>query len=284
MPDFSESDALETLRYSAPRAQLADFITLLFAWTLQRDGFDGWMPAVDGQIVIRVAGKARLETLGGEIVELPPFALIGPLSATMRLVASPGYRAIGAGFTPVGLRSFLHVPANAVTDQAIDLSGICAADDLLRLVDQTGDLSIPHHGWKAIEGFLLQRLDQNRRFDHDRIAGIDQWLKRSTNPSVEELSATLELSLRQTARLTSMTHGLSPKLLAMRWRTQRAAEDFALAEPNLRTLAHFGFSDQSHMIRDFRRFVGTTPKRFVHDEDIARHTFAGPRKVGARLI
>lgn len=277
-------DPLQALRYSAPIAALAEAVTLMFAWTLHDGGYAGWMPAVDGQIVIRLAGKACLQTLDGKTIDLPPFALVGPLSGTMHLAASPGYRAIGAGLTPVGLRRLFDLPADAVTDRAIDLGALCAASDLSRLVERVGDPALPLRRWNALEAFLLPRLDTPRPSDIDRITAVDRWLKQSVNPSVDALSAALDLSLRQTARLTSASHGMSPKRLAMRWRAQAAAEHFALADPDNPTLAHFGFSDQSHMIRDFRRFVGTTPRRFVEDEEVARHIFTGPRNAGARLV
>jgi len=284
MGEETERDALQALRYSPPQVSLTNYITLLFAWTELKLGYDGWMPAVDAQVVIRIAGDAQLQTLDGKTIELPPFALVGPLSTTVRMVASPGYRAIGAGLTPGGLRTLFRVPASELVDRAIDLGGFFGLAGLDQVVQQAGDLRAPHHGWKVIEDLLFDRLWQVSPVNDERVLAVDRWLRSSLNPSVDRLAEILDLSPRQTARFTATSHGLSPKLLAIRRGAQSAAEHFALAAPDERDLAYLGYSDQSHMIRDFRRFIGTTPARFINAEDVARHAFAGPKTVGATLI
>lgn len=278
------ADVVESLRYSRPQLRLARHVTLLFAWSDLQARFDGWMPAVDGQVLIRIAGSARLETLDGTRIALPPCAVVGPLSTTVRMVASPGYRAIGAGLTPTGLRQLFRVPASELTDASADLRDFCGNARLESLVDRAGDLTRPHLAWQAMEDLLLEVQSRRAPSDDPRAEIVDDWMRGSVNPNVDALSERLGTSARHAARLTAASHGLSPKILAMRWRAQRAAAHFALADPGERSLAYLGFSDQSHMIREFRRFIGTTPSRLLDDDDIHRHTLAGPNDVGARLF
>jgi AraC-like DNA-binding protein len=72
------------------------------------------------------------------------------------------------------------------------------------------------------------------------------------------------LSPRQFRRRSIEETGLSPKRLCRVLRFRRAA---ALARrlPWAEAAAECGYSDQAHLIRDFREFTGSTPAAFVHD-------------------
>jgi len=82
---------------------------------------------------------------------------------------------------------------------------------------------------------------------------------------VRELAKGSNLSLRQFERRFKQLAGLSPKTLGRLIRFE-FTRDRLLRDP-LRPLAHlpsdFGYTDQSHFIRDFKTLAGWTPGEFI---------------------
>ena len=267
----------EALRYYPPSPALAPYVNLLFSWT-GAAGHAGWMPAIQGQIAIRLSGRGRFRFTDGRCVSPPPVAVIGPLSGTVHMTVSDGMRSVGAGLTATGWQLLTGLPADKGRDEVLDLGwlwGEAAVRTVLARLIEAGD-----HAVAVLDTILRARACSAFVRGDPRAAAIDRWLVASPAFDLDGLAHWLALSPRQVARLTLATHGLSPKLLAMKHRALRTAN--ALAVRPLAGCDH-GYADQSHMIRDFRRFIGATPGAFV-EADVARHVFEEPERVGASLI
>ncbi|MDB5690154.1 MAG: putative AraC family transcriptional regulator, partial [Sphingomonas bacterium] len=74
-----------------------------------------------------------------------------------------------------------------------------------------------------------------------------------------ELSGT---SPRQLARLANRIYGAPPKLLARKYRALRAAHLLCDSGDDGFSAARDAFYDQSHLIREVRRFTGLTPTQY----------------------
>lgn len=104
---------------------------------------------------------------------------------------------------------------------------------------------------------------------NDLVARIEQ---DSDVRRVEDVARALSLSVRTVQRLARAHVGLTPLAMIRRRRLQEAA---ALARDNRdMPLAHLaadlGYSDQAHLVRDFRDLLGFTPGRY-------RREVTGPR-------
>ena len=86
------------------------------------------------------------------------------------------------------------------------------------------------------------------------------------------------LSIRQIERLTKRYYGLPPITLARKYRALRAAAVLARGED----LADSGFGnsfyDQSHMIREIKRFAGLTPQQIKAQSSSMLTSIATGRK------
>jgi AraC-like DNA-binding protein len=73
--------------------------------------------------------------------------------------------------------------------------------------------------------------------------------------------------------LTVATHGATPKRLAAKYRSLQAAGRMAVGEvTDWRDAVDIGgFVDQPHFIREFKRFVGMTPRAFLASPDSFVH-------------
>lgn len=271
----------EALRCFAPSRALAPFVTVLFVCTGRGQPMCGPMPALDAQISIRLDGAATFEFQDGRVVLPPTPAVIGPLSASVRLNVGPRFRAVGASLTAAGWVALFGMPAEAIRDQVVPLSALWGDGPVGRLFDALQ--SAPDEGALAwlLDTVLTARLAGGGRRVDPRIGMIERWIGGSPTLSLDELSGRLDLSARQVSRLTLGAYGVTPKLLAMRHRAARAAARIAL-DPRAGGAYDFGYADQSHMIRDFRRFLGTTPLQFAQIE-VAREIFVATEGADASL-
>lgn len=188
---------------------------------------------------------------------LPTVAMLGPTTAAIEImVERPGFL-LGCGLWPLGWAELVQRHAATHADTAIDAARLwpeaCAA---LAAAGGGGG----EDAWRALDGFAAALAAQARPSpDRDRIAVIDAWL--ATAGDVASLRRQLACCPRHTARITRRTHGGSPRLIAAKWRVLKAASELGHASP---TGAWWSdrFADQSHFIREFRRFIGETPKGF----------------------
>ena len=190
--------------------------------------------------------------MAGHVWPAPPAAQIAPTDHAVRLRAPPGFVAIGSLLTPVGWSAL--IPAGlGYRNEIVALTGdlpASAGDDELATV-------------AALDAWLTTRL-RAATIDR-RVAVIDAWLLADGVADIDALAAALGLSRRALERLTRRTHGATPGRLAAKYRALRIAADLVAGQTvDWRdAAAAAGLADQSHLIREFRRFVGEIPGRFV---------------------
>ena len=67
--------------------------------------------------------------------------------------------------------------------------------------------------------------------------------------------------------------GISPKQLGRVLRLQTALKMLLNDNKNLTSIAYESeYFDQAHFIKDFKEFIGTTPKEFIGNENMALST------------
>ena len=232
------------------------------------------LDAVGGQLAIRLGGSSTLRTAEEPDAGMAPAAVVfGPLARTAHLAIDAGFRSVAAGLTAAGWQALLGPDASWLTDRTVALSRLWGGPAVRKLVGLLADAA-PGCELDLFERLLLVRLDQARAVD-PRTAAIDRWIGRGGRPA--ELATMLDVSPRHIERLTQQTHGLTPKVLAMRQRALVAATRI-VAQPSIRH--DFGYSDQSHVIRDFRRFLGTAPGALMRQVSVTQHVLSDPWHVG----
>lgn len=272
----------EALRYFAPSPALARYVNLLFVWTGHGDAHADWMPAIEGQIAIRLRGEGEFRFADGRAITPAPMALIGPLSQSIHMSVGASFRSIGAGLTALGWQALAGLPAMLACDSILDLAAIWGDGPARLAYEQLLDAGDDVRAVAVLDRLLVGRLVQPSMRVDPRGGVVDRWLAIDPTLAIGTLCDLLDLSPRQVARLTAATHGVSPKLLAIKHRALRAATRLATQPPLRIAEATFGYADQSHMIRDFHRFIGATPREFL-SRATARHVFEEPERVGASL-
>ena len=262
-----------TFRYLAPDPALAGLVAFLYTIQVGDVAIAEPICALLGQIQVSLAGSAGY-AIGHGLRVLPDVAVVAPTDRAARFCATPGYRAIGCGLTPAGWAALVGAPADGIASGLCDgaaLLGGAAAE--LRAVPSAAD---PVAAFAAALGGLAV----SARPVDPRIAVIDRWIVDGAPGDAAGLAATLGCSRRSLERLTAATHGATPKLIAAKYRTLMAAAWLVVGEadgPDARA----GFADQSHFIREFRRFVGVTPGAFAAAPDsLVAQLIRGQRQAG----
>lgn len=108
---------------------------------------------------------------------------------------------------------------------------------------------------RLTEQYLLQHICKRRSQDIFMTA-MSEILQKKGNIEIGELSKTLPVSVRQLERIFGENIGISPKQLASLIRYQNLWHDM-LFLPQFHVLDavyRYGYSDQSHLLHDFKRF------------------------------
>lgn len=271
------------LRYHLPRADLRDLVRTYYlfetsAATLQP------MNAELGNIRCLLSGGGRFIMPDGSSAPFAPAVLIGPTMGAYALDADAGTRAFGITILPRGWKILLGVNADEIADRMVDLTALAgrAAGETYEEIGNAR--SLPEMA-AAADRFFLRLLSRRAARRHPYPGAFERWLLNPDDLSLDELVAMMDVSRRQTDRLAKQYFGASPKLLQRKYRVLRAADRiiFGGARDWL-DAAGPGFYDQSHFIKEFKTFMGATPRVYAANMaglsatvQTARHTQVTPR-------
>lgn len=167
-------------------------------------------------------------------------------------------------FHPYGAWAFFKNPMNEFlntcisTDDLNDTSYKELQDRVLNAPDNTSAIHF-------IEQFLIKRLSTlENDYNYKRMAAAIEALNYKTY-SINSLAEMTCLSYKQFSRLFTQYIGTSPKEFSRVIRFQRALNLLETKKTsNLTQLSYeSGFSDQSHLIKEFKAISGYTPKEFL---------------------
>lgn len=170
-------------------------------------------------------------------------------------------RVFGLRFRPGGLAALIgrSLPADQILDAQTRLPG---ADEVLPAVLATDDDLVRRD---LVQDWLAP-LAGDPPPDFLLVADLVEWTVRdSAVIRVEQLAERAGLTVRSLQRVFGHHLGVPPKWVLMRCRLQDAAATLD-RDPDVdqATVAvTLGWYDQSHFVRDFRRFLGVTPGEYA---------------------
>ena len=232
----------------AAPASLADVVEC-FWYSRESDSTRVHRVAPDGCADIlftRGTGDCSLQAIGA-MTRFEDFRIPGP-----QLL-------VGARFRPGRWAAHLGVPGDCITDARPPLDALWGAR-ARSLLDRLGDASSPEECAAVLAGSL--QASDSRTPVQKAIAFMEA---RAGRVSVDELARLAGVSARQFRRLCLQETGLSPKFLARVLRFRRALSQVrAQAGEHAGLAAECGYTDQSHLIAEFREFYGQTPAAFLN--------------------
>ena len=181
----------------------------------------------------------------------------GTTTAPQALALAPGAHYLGVRFHPGQSRHFLRAAAAELTDTHEPAQGLLAFD----LHDFPEQLAA---------GPVFARLDavleRHLQACPPLASPLDAAIRSLAAPGmpVAQAAQVYGKSLRQFERQFQLDVGVGPKLYARIARFQHAARRITGSALTLAELAaDLGYSDQSHMSHEFRRFAGLSPAAYA---------------------
>ena len=266
-PAVTGADAGESRRESwyveqAPPAPLADCVLSLWEtripWSLGPTRVR-ILPNACVDIVLYGSETSRGE--GAAAIVAPPHRSY-VVGSTLRsfIVQSVGWRhVIGASLRPEGVQPLLRVPAGVIGGSVALLHDVIGAD-ARRMEDRV--LGGPADGaLRRLADVLAERRGSSPPPDATAHRAVQRVRRAHGRERIDALVADLNISPRRLER-HFLTHvGMSPKLFSRLVRFDRAVRDLAArgATPWTQFALAHGYSDQAHLINEFREFAGVTP-------------------------
>lgn len=197
--------------------------------------------------------------------QLQPQSFISGQSFGFSDVMSTGeIEMITVVFQPYAAKAFLQIPLHLFNGQNISTDDIddMQLSDLSRQIADTPDNDLCIH---LIEHFFFRRLTTCSEYNLKRLSTVLHEINLHPQISTLELSDVACLSTKQFGRIFADYIGTTPKDFLRIVRMQRALytlqQDPAL--PFAQVAYECGFSDQSHMIKEFKLFSGYTPAEYL---------------------
>jgi AraC-like DNA-binding protein len=194
---------------------------------------------------------------------LPPAILYGQATRHAELKINGRFHTIGIFFYPHALKSIFGLDAGELTDTCIDLSLL--AGNRFPLATRLTDAGSVQLQIETLCAFLITQLNKHTHHADQRMEHALNRIKAANgNISVKTLREELQLSERSFERRFKQHVGITPKLFARISQFQAAME--LLRQEDYNKLSDIAFeneyADQSHFIRAFREFAGSSPFQF----------------------
>lgn len=253
-------------RESEPETSLAG--TVACVWTFEGVDPEPQAIAPDGccELIVHWGRPYEEEQADGSWRLQPRALFAGQLTHPLRLRAPQAAGVVAVRFRPAGARPFCDAPLDRLTDRRVPLSEIVGDGAAAGLTAAVGNAPTDAGRFDAVQAFVAARIRAVARPPDPAVErcvlAIFETDGRISAPAMERLSG---LGARQLQRRFASEVGLSPRLLASVARFRRV---FAALQD--RTTANWaaaaqaaGYFDHPQMARDFRRFVGAAPSRYV---------------------
>lgn len=204
----------------------------------------------------------------------------GQVNFSSHLYADGNTEMIVAVFHPHTLPIFLNTPMSIFYNQEVSGYGLedmglnCLAESIFGCKDNSICI-------RMIEEWLLSRLASCRydaAYNVRRIGASVQRMHIAPQTPVTELSSIACLSKKQFERQFDSLVGINPKEYARLVRFRKALVQMQHhKEANMAQIAFCcGYADQSHFIREFKRFSGYTPAALLKKAEPYSDLFSDP--------
>lgn len=278
----ASGDAPFELNYFPPDPDLADLVSSFYSARIAMPSFDEYERADRPQFRFLTAADGEYVFADGHSATVRRANIIGPTSGRVRAISRCPTRLFGFGMLPAGWATLMGSHAEKLTDRAIDAADLFGPwiDEVAAALDGAGT-----DGERLVIGnnFVREILQRNEPAPMWFIRTVDDWLTASPSPQVPDLVEATGMSIRSVERMTKHYYGLSPRMLARKYRAVRAAAALARGEKLDEAELGDAFYDQSHLIREIKRFAGATPGQLAQPSSYTEATSKGRKQLAGKV-
>lgn len=216
-----------------------------------------------GNLRLHSGSNPTATTLSGRTLAETSFAVTGPSSGAVRFTIG-STRMWGIGLLPLGWAKFVHARADTLADGLFDGHSSPHFSSFSSLAHGLfGPAPDPVRELDHITAHFLARSEEPVP-DEERIVAVHAAMIDPETHTVARFAERAGLSQRTLERICERAFGFRPKLLLRRQRFLRSLAQFML-DPTLKWIGAIDaqYHDQAQFVRDFRQFMGQTPRRYA---------------------
>ena len=214
-------------------------------------------------IRIPLRGNWELKSGAGDWQTAKEPTLFGANAKPLPLRVSGSFVILGCSIKPSGWRALINAPAHEFTEKFIPLSTLwdSRANNILSATsaEQSNEQLL-----ELLEAAIAVQL-KAINFDQEdmAVAHFEAIARLDSSIKIVDAAQQVGLSVRQLERRCHDKFGMSPKAILRRCRfLDMATAMRGFGNPSDAHLARLRYFDQSHLNREFRRFVNMTPRAF----------------------
>lgn len=271
-----------------PSLHLRPFIEKI--WTLESDASDTYpmehliTPNGAEAIIITYQKVAQKFILNNQLTVLPEVYILMQLHSPWKVITEGCSGIVGVFFRAGSLYTVLKSNATDIIGQVIELQAFLGSKPVRLLREQLVDC-LPEERIALAERFF-SRYFYNLSHHQNTIRSAVQLIRQYNGMiSIEKIAANLGISRQAIARQFAEKVGVSPKRYS-RLIHFNTVQKFLQAYPQaswLDVTYRFEYFDQSHLIKDFYNFTGTSPKGYTALDTFLVNNFALP-EIDKRLF
>src|SRR5262245_11104454 len=249
----------------APCAALRPFVKRFLVIEFSSAHKDSHLPDMGLVAAFRYKGDLALD--GG--TKAPQAAITGLWDTSRLHDHGKDSAVVLASFTATGAAAFLRNPLDEFFNATVAMDGLLIRPpDLNRVHEQLAEAADNVRRVQLIENFLLA-CAPNTRPDLLVSAAVSLIEESQAMARIEELARRVGLSQSALERRFRRVVGASPKKFASIVRLRHVLV-LRSKGADFTSIAHAaGYYDQSHFIKDFKRFSGLAPESFFHQASAA---------------
>jgi len=210
----------------------------------------------------------------GEILILPKSYVMMPRFDCYQLQSQGKYGFISVRFRAGAFRHFCPNSSTEFIDSFIPIDelwgmkGLALQEALLSTIDAAEKI-------KIIERYLMQVLLENKKMDRYIDAAVNLLLYNYQSVNINELSHRLFVSPRQIERKFKIAVGVSPKAFQKISRFEALIKKLLLSHETkyLNMAMDYGYYDQSHFLKDCKKYLGEAPYAFLQEKNFSSHFY-----------
>jgi AraC-like DNA-binding protein len=188
--------------------------------------------------------------------------VVGAMTRPILVPPTGGSGMIGVRFKPGMATAFLRIPASAVTDGQAPLEAVWR--DGAHVADYVGSALASERAVLRLAELLTARLSRIADVPRDMMAAVERIMGRGGRIDIARLASSLGVTRQHLARRFAAHVGVTPKTLSRVMRMREAIRLAAATRVNWAAVAaDLGYSDQSHLVAEFRSLTGLTPSRWT---------------------
>ena len=220
----------------------------------------GWattlLPGAGVVAAFRFKGECRIND-----VKAPNALVTGIWDKTRTLIHAARCANVLVMFTPTGARAFLREPVEQLFNGTLAMEQEVRCSELRLVEEQLFESARDEERVRVVEHFLRERIKEPV-LDSVISEAVDRIRRSKGSLRIDRLAREACLSQSALERRFWRVVGTSPKKFAALVRL-RSAVRMRRAGTSFTEIAHAaGYADQSHFIKDFKRFTGDAPEEF----------------------